>query len=133
MSCLKFKMFACRNFLTGVFLLSLATPGFSEPCAPSRVFSNVLDFDRIANGQIVSLHDCDRDGLADYQSFWTVVEFAAGPVACQDPYDSRHLVVPRSGYYRILAEPARVEVLLKNKERFVKPSGISSYRMRDIR
>jgi hypothetical protein len=116
MSYLKFKMFALRIFLAGIFLLSLATPGFSEPCAPLRAFSNVLDFDRIASGQIVSLHDCDRDGLADYQSFWTVVEFAAGPVACQDPYDSRHLVVPRSGYYRIQVEPARVEVLLKTRE-----------------
>jgi hypothetical protein len=116
MSYLKFKMFAQRIFLAGIFLLSLATSGFSGPCAPLRAFSNVLDFDRIASGQIVSLHDCDRDGLADYQSFWTVVEFAAGPVACQDPYDSRHLIVPRLGYYRIQVEPAQVEVLLKTRE-----------------
>lgn len=94
----------------------MATPGFSEPCAPVKAFSNVLDFDRIASGQMVSRHDCNHDGQADYQSFWTVIEFSADPLACRDPYDSRHLIVPRSGYYRVLADAERVEVLLKKAE-----------------
>lgn len=127
------KILVGRFFLTGCLLFGMKTPGFSEPCAPLQAFSNVMDFDRIASGQIVSLHDCNRDGLADYQSFWTVVEFAGNPLACQDPYDPRNLIVPRSGYYRILSGPLRVEVISKNKAGPVKPFAIPSYRLRDTR
>jgi len=109
------KIFVYRFFLAGCLVFGMATSGFGEPCAPQEAFSNVLGFDRNASGQMVSKHDCDGDGQADYQSFWTVVEFSADPLACQDPYDPRHRVVPRSGYYRVLVDPTRVEVLLKNK------------------
>lgn len=101
--------------LAGCLVSGMASSGFGEPCAPQEAFSNVLDFDRNASGQMVSRHDCDGDGQADYQSFWTVVEFSAVPLTCQDPYDPRHRVVPRSGYYRVLSDPVRVEALLKNK------------------
>ncbi len=109
------KRFVYRLTLAGCLLFGMATSGFTEPCVPLKAFSNVLEFDRNASGQLVSKHDCDGDGQADYQSFWTVVEFSADPLACQDPYDTRHLVVPRSGYYQVLADPMRVEVVLKNK------------------
>jgi len=109
------KLFAGRFFLAGIFLFGLVTPGSSEPCAPLQAFSNVVDFDRLSTGQIISRHDCDRDGLPEYQSIWTVVEFAYGPLACRDPYDPRHLIVPRSGFYRVLAEPVQVVVLPEKK------------------
>ncbi|MCH7622898.1 MAG: hypothetical protein IIB46_02320 [Nitrospinae bacterium] len=110
------KLFVGRFFLTGIFLLGVETPGFTEPCAPLQAFSNVVNFERLSNGQIISWHDCNRDGLADYQSIWTVVEFADGPLACRDPYDPRHLIVPRSGFYRILADPVRVVVMPEKKQ-----------------
>lgn len=125
-------MFAWGIFLAGCLLFGMEKQGFSEPCAPLKAFSNVLEFDRTANGQMVSQHDCDRDGLADYRSFWTVVEFAGNPVACQDPYDPRQLIVPRTGYYRVLAEPEHVEVLLKKKTATVGPLGVSSFSGRDL-
>lgn len=127
------KLFFLKFFLAAIFLLSMETPGFTEPCAPLQAFSNVVEFDRIASGQIVSLHDCNRNGLTDYKSFWTVVEFADDPLACQDPYDMRHLVVPRAGYYRLLADPSRVEVLQGKKERTSETLNIPSFRMRDFR
>ena len=125
------KLFVGRFFLAGVFLLGGETHGFAEPCAPLQAFSNVMNFDRLSTGQIISRHDCDSDGLADYQSIWTVVEFANGPLACQDPYDPRHLIVPRSGYYRLLADPTRVEILLKNKGESARPKRVPLIPMRD--
>jgi hypothetical protein len=109
-------MFVRRSFLTGIVFFSLATPGGAEPCAPLQMFSNVVDFDRLPNGQIISIHDCDGDGFPDYRSIWTVVEFAEDPVACQDPYDSRQMIVPRSGYYRIEAEPVTILFLPEKKK-----------------
>jgi hypothetical protein len=114
------KQFVTRLILACCLFFSHATQGFSEPCAPLKAFSNAMGFDRNASGQLVSKHDCDGDGQADYRSFWTGVEFSADPLACQDPYDPRHLVVPRSGYYRVLAEPMRVEVLFMDADGVVK-------------
>ena len=110
------KLFAGRLFLAGILLLGMKTPGLTEPCVPSQAFSNVINFDRLSTGQIISRHDCDRDGLPEYHSIWTVVEFADGPLACRDPFDPRHLIVPRSGFYRVLAEPVRVVVLPGKKQ-----------------
>lgn len=112
--------------LAGLLLFGMPSPGFTEPCAPSQPFSNVLSFDRKANGQIISQHDCDRDGSADYQTIWTVVEFAGFPLACRDPYDARHLILPRSGFYRIVAEPVRVVILPEKEERL--PREFRSFR-----
>ena len=106
-----------RGSLAGFLLFGMAPPGFTEPCAPSLPFSNVLSFDRQANGQIISLHDCNRDGMADYQTTWTVVEFAGFPLACTDPYDPRHLILPRSGFFRIFAEPVRVVIFPEKEEK----------------
>ncbi len=125
------KMFVGKIFLVGIFLLSTATLAFAEPCAPSQAFSNVLDFDRLASGQIRSRHDCDSDGLSDYQSLWTVVEFADGPLACRDPYDPRHLIVPRSGFYRILEDPTHVEVLSDKERGNAEPSRVPFFSGRD--
>lgn len=102
-----FKVFFCAGF----FGLAMGSSGFAEPCASSLPFSSALFFDLRANGQMLSLDDCNGDGVADYQTSWTVVEFLAHPLACSDPYDPRHLIVPRSGFYRIAAEPVKVVVL----------------------
>ncbi len=125
------KMFVRRFFLAGIFLLGGETHGFAEPCAPLQAFSNVVDFDRLSTGQIISRHDCDSDGLTDYQSIWTVVEFADGPLACRDPYDPRHLIVPRSGFYRILADPVRVVILPEKKQGTAGRFSNSPFRRRD--
>jgi len=98
-------------FLAGLLFVGMGSLAFAEPCVSSPPFSSVLSFDRQANGQMISLHDCNGDGVADYQTRWTVVEFMAHPLACADPYDPRHLIVPRSGFYRIVAEPVGVDVL----------------------
>jgi hypothetical protein len=95
----------------GLFLLAMKTPVFADPCASSPPLSRALSFDRQANGQMFSLHDCNGDGVADYKTHWTVIEFMAHPLACADPYDPRYLIVPRSGFYRISAEPVRVVIL----------------------
>ncbi len=97
-----------KTLLTALILFNLSSPAFAEPCVPLQPFSNVMDFDRLANGQLLSLHDCDQDGLEDYRTLWTVVEFLSMPLACTDPYDSRHLIIPLAGFYRVLAEPAAV-------------------------
>jgi hypothetical protein len=105
-----------KTFLKLFLVLGILIPGTgylasAEPCASSPPFSRVLSFDRQANGQMLTLHDCNGDGVVDRRTLWTVVEFMADPVACADPYDPRHLLVPRSGYYRLLAEPVRIESL----------------------
>lgn len=113
----EFLVASLKHFLlSGLLLVGMASPGFTEPCAPSLPFSNVLSFDRQANGQIISLHDCNKDGFADYQSSWTVVEFTEVPLVCADPYDPRHMILPRSGFYRIFAEPVRVVILPEKGE-----------------
>ena len=127
------KIFLRRIFLAGIFFLSMETPGFAEPCAPLQAFSNVVNFDRLSTGQIISRHDCDSDGLTDYQSIWTVVEFADGTLACRDPYNPRHLIVPRSGFYRILADPVRVVVLLEKKQGATDRLNHPAFRRRDPR
>ena len=115
-SLLVIKTFLKPFLLAGPFLLAMGASGFAGPCASSPPFSNVISFDRHANGQIISLHDCNRDGVADFQTSWTVVEFTEVPLACSDPYDPRHLILPRSGFYRIFAEPVRVVILPEKGE-----------------
>lgn len=116
-SVLVIKTFVKLFFLAGFFLLGMGSSAFTEPCASSPPFSKALSFDRLANGQMISLHDCNGDGVADFQAHWTVVEFMAHPLACADPYDPRHLIVPRSGFYRVEREPVRVVGLPESKKR----------------
>ncbi len=97
-----------KTLLIALIVFGLSSPVFAESCIPQYPFSNVVHFDRLSNGQVLSLHDCDRDGLEDYRTLWTVVEFLSVPLACADPYDSRHLIIPIAGFYRVLAEPAVV-------------------------
>jgi len=105
------KTFLKLFLVLGILLSGTGSSASAEPCASLPPFSRVLSFDRQANGQMLALHDCDGDGVADRRTLWTVVEFMADPVACADPYDPRHLLVPRSGYYRLLNEPVRIEGL----------------------
>ena len=109
--------------LAGFFLLSTVNSGWAGPCVSSLPFTNVLSFDRQANGQLMTLQDCDGDGRADHKTAWTVVEFTGMPLACRDPYDPRHLIVPRSGFYRILAEPVGVVVFNGKEEGTLRNSG----------
>ena len=124
-----FHEIVCREaFSRGDFSSWHENPGVNRTlCSLAGVFQCV-DFDRLSTGQIISLHDCDRDGVPEYHSIWTVVEFSDGPLACRDPYDPRHLIIPRSGFYRVLVEPVRVVVLPENKQ---EPAGF--LRMRDHR